>query len=94
MPTEGISKLTKLQLNKSPCANGNLINERLPYDALQRDYTFYGQSNYQYCQKDVHELFKKRPSCIIGSDACSFKNSFIPDVKSNKFLVRIFLKKS
>ena len=78
--------MTKLLFNKSPCANGNIFKEPVQYDALQRDYTFYGESNYKYCSDDIKLLFADRKPCTTGTDACSFKDQFIGNVKNSKFL--------
>ncbi len=89
-PSGSNVNLTKTQFNRSPCATGILFNEQVPYDMLQRDYAFYGQSNYEYCLEDIREIFKKKPACTTETDACSFKDKFIADVKNSKFLVPYF----
>lgn len=65
--------LGKLELNRSPCANGNMFNEPLPYAALQRDYLLSGDSNFRACVLDVRSIFNKN-TCTSGADACSFRN--------------------
>lgn len=78
--------LSKLDLNRSPCANGNMYNEQLPYAALQRDYLLSGDSNFRQCVQDVKQIFNKNHACTSGNDACSFRNVFIANIKNSKFL--------
>lgn len=88
-PRNSVVPLEKLQLNRSPCANGFIFNEKMPYEALQKDHDFRGESNYETCRDEVKDLFLFKRPCTTGTDACSFKNAFIADVKTSKFLVNI-----
>ncbi len=88
-PTNSQIDLTKHQFNKSPCGNGYIFNEPIPYEALQKDYAFYGDSNYNQCVEDVRELFNKQPSCSIPHSLCEskIKDVKLNDLKKSKFLV-------
>jgi Golgi nucleoside diphosphatase len=66
-----------------------MFKDSVQTDLLQQDYTFYGESNYNYCAQDIRELLTERQPCTAGTDACSFKDQFIADVSSHKFLVSL-----
>ena len=85
-PLNNQQALTKAQLSKSPCANGQIFNEKLSDDALQRDYQLSGESNYETCKKEVNKLFESDKPCVTGTDLCSYKTARVPDIKNNKFL--------
>ena len=78
--------LTKTQLSNSPCANGQIFNEKLRDEDIQRDYQLSGESNYEACKSEVKMLFERAKPCVTGSDLCSYKTAHVPQIKNNKFL--------
>jgi hypothetical protein len=86
MPKNSKFNLTKTNMNKSPCVNGNIYNDKIPNDAFQRDYfKINGGSNYESCYQDIDRLFNDKKPCTLNNSACSFNNAYLANTNHTKF---------
>ena len=87
-PQNSSFNLTLKDMTSSPCTNGKMYGTSLDLPTpIQSYYTFNGTSKYDQCLDDISMLFNSNKSCQTGTDYCSFKDAFISDIQSNKFLV-------
>ena len=103
-PKDSAYNLTRSQFLKSPCVNGDIYEEDtgIVDKLFQQDKNYYslsGESSYKQCSNDIKKIFTKKQKCKTNentdkdeADACTFENIFIADVKSSKFLVKIYKK--